>query len=1078
MRGMAILFLCARAARGAFLAPTGTATTTAARSALRAVAATNRAAENSQLNAFCDRRSRTCRFFSAPPRAAGPPTMQQTECPPAEEASAADSFPSQYAPADVEERLYEWWEQSGYFKPAEDSTKQCFVISMPPPNVTGKLHMGHAMFVALEDIMARFHRMRGHPTLWLPGTDHAGIATQMLVERALRADGIERKELGREKFLDRVWEWKGEYGGYITGQIRRLGASCDWSREKFTLQPELCDAVTEAFVSLHERGLIYKGEYMVNWSPSLGTAVSDLEVEFEEREGSLYYFKYKLADGAMNGDDDFIAVATTRPETILGDAAVCVHPEDARYKHLVGKEVIVPMLNKRVPVIADDYVQMDFGSGALKITPAHDNNDYEIGKRHDLPMINIMNKDATMNEVAGPYANLDRYACRDKLWADMEEADLTLKVEAHTQRVPISQRGGEVIEPLLSSQWFVKMDGMAAKGCDAVRNGDIQIIPERFEKIYFNWLENIQDWCVSRQLWWGHRIPVWYAEGTDKYFVARSVEEAQEKAVAALGEGVKLKQDEDVLDTWFSSGLWPFATVGWPANDEASLKEYNRFYPSSVMETGYDILFFWVARMVMLGIEFTGKSPFHTIYMHGLVRDGQGQKMSKTKGNVVDPIETIQEFGTDALRLSLVTGVTPGQDVPLAMEKVQANRNFANKLWNTGRFIVLGLDTLSEAERQELAVRGPVTAEELASLPLPERWVISRCHQLTATVTSQLAAYDFGPAGQAIYSFLWDEYADWYIEISKRRIGESGDAEAAATARRTLVYALDACLRLLHPFMPFVTEELWQRLPHDGPSLMIADWPQRDDEALPVDLAAIEQFSTVQELVRSIRNARAEYRVEPGKKIAATVLATGELSEALQAEADAVAFLARVDPAALNFESADSPAVAAAADSSVRLVVGEELEALLPLSEMVDADKERARLGKQQATIEVDIAKLEGRLNAPGFADKAKPEVIEKARSELAENKEKLAGVIAALAKLPGAAEAAAAAAAAVKAGKPAGGAGAEVVDFLADVPKNDEGVPVDENGAPLSKNAIKKLRKQAEAAAKKAAKAAEKAAA
>jgi len=922
---------------------------------------------------------------------------QPTECdaPPA----GTEERATQYSPKEVEKRLYEWWEESGYFKPAEDNGKECFVISMPPPNVTGKLHMGHAMFVALEDIMARFHRMRGNPTLWLPGTDHAGIATQMLVERALRADGIERKELGRDGFLERVWDWKAEYGGYITGQIRRLGASCDWSREKFTLQPELCTAVTEAFVTLHERGLIYKGEYMVNWSPSLGTAVSDLEVDYTDEEGKLYYFKYMLADS-----DEYLAVATTRPETILGDAAVCVHPEDERYKHLVGKEVVMPITGTKIPVIADDYVQMDFGSGALKITPAHDVNDYAIGKRHDLPMINIMNKDATLNSVAGQYEGMDRYVCREELWKDMEAEGLTIKVEPHTQRVPRSERSGEVIEPMVSSQWFVKMDGMAAKGCEAVRNGDIKIIPERFEKVYFNWLENIQDWCVSRQLWWGHRIPVWYAEGSSEFFVARSAEEAQMQAEAKLGAGVVLKQDEDVLDTWFSSGLWPFATVGWPATEGDALKEFNRFYPSSVMETGYDILFFWVARMVMLGIEFTGKSPFHTIYMHGLVRDGQGQKMSKTKGNVVDPIETIDEFGTDALRLSLVTGTTPGQDVPLAMEKVQANRNFANKLWNTARFIILGLQTLDADDKASLAVVEPMSATDMAKLPLPERWVISRCHQLVGSVTTQLENYDFGPAGQAIYQFLWDEYADWYIEISKRRIGGAdgpSDPEAAMAARKTLIYALDSCLRLLHPFMPFITEELWQRLPHQGDSLMIAPWPQRDGAPLAVDEEAVAQFESMQALVRSIRNARAEYRVEPAKKVAATVLASGSLMESLQAEADALAFLARVDPASLTFDQADSAAIADLEESAVRLVVGEDLEALLPLAEMIDADKERARLGKQQKKLESDIEKLATRLSAPGFADKAPEKVLEKTKNDLAEQREKLAGVLAALEKLP-----------------------------------------------------------------------------
>ena len=619
-------------------------------------------------------------------------------------------------------------------------------------------------------------------------------------------------------------------------------------------------------------------------------------------------------------------------------------------------------------------------------------NDYAIGKRHNLPNINIMNKDATLNDVGAKYEGLDRYACRDALWADMEAEGLVLKVEDHTQRVPRSQRGGEVIEPMVSTQWFVKMDGMAKKGLDAVRSGETKIIPDRFEKIYFNWLENIQDWCISRQLWWGHRIPVWYADGTDKYYVARSEAEAREKAEAELGAGVALRQDDDVLDTWFSSGLWPFATVGWPQRTGPG-SEFAKFYPSSVMETGYDILFFWVARMMMLGIEFTGKPPFHTIYMHGLVRDGQGQKMSKTKGNVVDPVETLETMGTDALRLSLVTGVTPGQDVPLSMEKVQANRNFANKLWNTARFIVMGLQELPADERQAFAVTKPMDAAELATLPLPERWIISRCHALVGEVTGQLAAYEFGPAGQSIYAFLWDEYADWYIEISKKRMG---DPEAEKQARRTLVYVLDSCLRLLHPFMPFITEELWQRLPHDGKSLMIAPWPQMDDEAaLPSDADALARFASVQALVRSVRNARAEYRVEAHKKVAATVVAPPPLLEVLTAEAEAVAMLARVGDGDLTLNPSATP------DNAVEIVVEQGLVAFLPLDGLVDAKKERARLGKQQAKLAADAEKLAARLGSAGFADKAPPAVVDKAKQELADLNEQLAQIDKSLAELP-----------------------------------------------------------------------------
>ena len=619
---------------------------------------------------------------------------------------AADGqIASQYDFLAIEEGLYRWWEQNGYFKPrapSSESKKRPYTIPMPPPNVTGRLHMGHAMFVALQDILARFHRMRGRPTLWLPGTDHAGIATQLLVERELEAEGFSRAEIGREKFLHRAWKYKAEKAGAIVDQIRRLGASADWSREKFTLDADLNGAVVEAFVRLHSAGLVYRGTRMVNWSPKLQTAVSDLEVEFGEEEGKLYYFQYRLVEYKTTGE--FIPVATTRPETILGDSAVCVHPEDERYKHLIGRNVILPvdtgsdMANsypkkekkyREIPIIADEYVDRDFGTGALKITPAHDPNDYELGKKHNLEFISIMNKDATINSIGGnKYEGLDRYAARTAIWADMEEEGFTIKVEAHQQRVPRSQRGGEIIEPMISTQWFVKMKGMADESLAAVADGRIKIVPTRFEKVWNYWLENIQDWCISRQLWWGHRIPVWYVSGSDRsdpdvqYFVARNEAEARSLAGKVLRPGdpstLQLEQDEDVLDTWFSSGLWPFAAVGWPYEPLQSgstvwekQTDFERFYPATLLETGYDIIFFWVARMVMLGFELTGKPCFEVIYMHGLVRDAYGQKMSKTKGNVIDPLDTINRYGSDALRYSLVTGVTPGQDVPLSFDKIE-----------------------------------------------------------------------------------------------------------------------------------------------------------------------------------------------------------------------------------------------------------------------------------------------------------------------------------------------------------------------------------------------------------------------
>ena len=645
----------------------------------------------------------------------------------------------------LEKDIYAWWEDADYFKPSADVTKESYVLPMPPPNVTGYLHMGHAMFIALQDILARFHRMRGKSTLWLPGTDHAGIATQMLVERALVEEGTSRKALGREKFVERVWQWKAEKGGYIQGQMKRLGASADWSREKFTLEPGMSDSVTEAFVRMHDKGLIYKGDYMVNWSPNLQTAVSDLEVDYVEEEGRMYYFKYQLEDGE-GGDGEHIPVATTRPETILGDTAVCVHPEDERYKHLIGKNVVVPVLGRRIPVIADDYVDREFGTGALKITPAHDPNDYEIGKRWGLESINIMHKDASINEVGGEaYSGMDRFACREKLWADMDALGLVIRSEPRMQRVPRSQRGGEVIEPMISAQWFLKMDGMAKRALDAVETKDIRIIPDRFEKTWFNWLDNIHDWCISRQLWWGHRIPVYYVTPTQSgvedptYVVARSEDAARLLTQERLGHGdFSLRQDEDVLDTWFSSGLWPFATVGWPAQTA----EYERFYPAACLETGYDILFFWVARMVMMGLELTDKSPFHTIYMHGLVRSSDGQKMSKTKGNVIDPLDTIGQYGCDALRYSLVTGSSPGQDVPLSMERVEANRNFANKLWNVGKYLQNALKDVEAEEYKVLASGAAMSQAELSKMPFAERYIISRCHGLIDDVTESLERYD------------------------------------------------------------------------------------------------------------------------------------------------------------------------------------------------------------------------------------------------------------------------------------------------------------------------------------------------
>ncbi len=873
----------------------------------------------------------------------------------------------------VEVDLYKWWEESGFFRAEIDWEKTPFVISMPPPNVTGRLHMGHAMFVTLEDIMTRYHRMTGKPALWLPGTDHAGIATQLQVEKHLmKTEGKTRFEVGRDEFEEMLWEWKDRNGGYITKQMRRLGASCDWSRERFTLDDGLNRSVNEAFIRLHEKGLIYRGSYLVNWSPNLQTAVSDLEVEYFTEQGKLYHFKYKL-----KGSDEFLPVATTRPETILGDTAVAVHPEDERYAAYVGKTVIVPILGREIPVIADEYVDREFGTGALKITPGHDPNDYEIGKRHKLAIINIMNKDATLNDAAGPYAGVERFAARKRLWADMEAQDLTIKTVPHQLNVPRSQRGGEIIEPLVSTQWFVKMESLAKAGLDAVRAGHIRIVPERFTKVYYNWLENIRDWTISRQLWWGHRIPVWYVNGDEsKFVVAHDEDEAHQLARETYGPAITLEQDPDVLDTWFSSGLWPFSTLGWPNETE----ELRYFYPTSVMETGHDILFFWVARMIMLGLEFTGEVPFHTIYLHGMVRAADGSKMSKTKGNVIDPLVAAGEYGTDALRFTLVTGSTPGQDMNLNMERVESNRNFANKLWNTARF------TLHNVKDAGIFDVRTLSEEHFGTLPLAERWILSRLSQVTRDATYHIEEYSFGEAGRILYTFIWAEFADWYIEASKTRLNSHDEAIQQET-RWVLLHILDRTLKLLHPIMPFITETIWQNLPIEKstPSLMVSEWPTSG----PASQSAIEQWEALQELIRSIRNARQQYDVEPARKIAATIVASKYRDE-LAAAHSLIALLARVDEHALTIVS-ETPEDT---EGSAHVVVADGLEAFLPLAGMVDFEKERKRLAAQIENTQKEIKRLNGRLSNKGFVNKAPAHIIQGARDQLHAAEERYARLL------------------------------------------------------------------------------------
>ncbi len=866
----------------------------------------------------------------------------------------ARQMPKTFDFHEAEKRLYRWWEENGWFKPeiAGPEAKP-FVISIPPPNVTGELHQGHAMFVSLEDLMIRYERMRGKAALWVPGTDHAGIATQLMVEKMLEAEGTSREAIGREEFLHRTWEWKKKYGGRITEQLRRLGASCDWDRERFTLDEKLSVAVREAFVTLWEQGLIYRGPRLVNWSPQLRTAVSDLEVEYKEVDGTLYYFKYRLQDDP----ESYIPVATTRPETILGDTAVAVHPEDDRYQHLIGKMVLVPILERPIPVIADEYVDREFGTGALKITPGHDPNDYEIGERHNLAIINIMNKDATLNENAGPYAGLDRFEARKRLWEDMRAAGLVLKEEPYRHSVPITQRGGELVEPLISEQWFVKIKPLAEKAIEAVRDGHIKIVPERFEKVYFHWMENIRDWCISRQLWWGHRIPAWYSPDGE-IVVSRE---------GPPDDGRTWTQDPDVLDTWFSSGLWPFSTLGWPEETP----DYKRYYPTDVLETGYDILFFWVARMIMMGLWFTGKAPFHTVYLHGLVRDEHGRKMSKTTGNVIDPIQNIEEYGADALRFTLLTGSTPGNDMNLSEDRIRSNRNFGNKIWQMARFVT------SNLEGEEPV--GPPAREHLS---LPDRWILSRLHGLIENVQRLFDTYQYGEAGRQIYDFLWGEYADWYIEISKETL-YGDDAAAKSRVRHVLTYTLETALRLLHPYMPFVTEEVWQYLPHEGTALILASWPEADQVYL--DKEAEDSMKVLIELIRGIRNVRAEYEVDPGRQIEA--LAHGGSYEALIAGyASLFTRLCRVR------EITFLPNNGAAPEKAASVVVG-DATIYLPLAGMIDLEMERTRLRGELDNLEQLLTRSMNLLNNPNFVSKARPEVVSREREKLADLQSRKAAV-------------------------------------------------------------------------------------
>lgn len=871
-------------------------------------------------------------------------------------------MPKNFNFAEAEPRLYDWWEQHGWFKPeVAPKTAQPFVIAIPPPNVTGELHLGHVMFVSLEDLMIRYERMRSKAALWIPGTDHAGIATQLQVEKMLRDEGTDREKIGREEFLHRIWEWKEKYGSAIVNQLRRIGASCDWDRLRFTLDESLSMAVREAFITLWEQGLLYRGPRLINWSPGLQTAVSDLEVERSEETVTLHYFKYPVEGG------EYVPVATTRPETVLGDTAVAVHPEDERYKHLIGKTAYVPMLNRPIPVIGDSYVDREFGTGALKITPAHDFADYELAQRHNLPLINIMNKNATLNENAGPYAGMDRFEARKKLWADMVAAGLTIKTEPYQTTLPRTQRGGEIVEPLISVQWFVKMEPLAAKAIAAVKDGRIKIVPERFEKIYFNWLENIKDWCISRQLWWGHRIPAFYCPNGHI-----TVDRKGPTKCSTCGSR-DVHQDEDVLDTWFSSGLWPFSTLGWPQETP----DYKRFYPTSVLETGDDILFFWVARMVMMGLWFTGKIPFDTVYLHGLVLDKNGEKMSKTKGNVINPLSVMEKYSTDALRYTLLTGSTPGNSMNLDDSKIEYSRNFGNKLWQMSKFTMSNL-----GDAQKFDMPQPDKAD------IPGRWILSRLSGLVASVQRLFDTYQYGEAGRQVRDFLWDEFADWYVEISKNALYGQDEA-AKQRVRETLIHVIDTCLRLLHPYMPFITEEIWRYLPGEGKPLILASWPVSDQQW--IDAEAEAAMELMRDLVIKIRAVRLEYNVDPGKRI--QVIAAGGSAATIDQHADIFSRLCNVAQITL-LEGSTTPEQSA-------VIISGDVTLFLPLAEMIDLAAERERLYKELETVRTQIEKSEKMLGNESFISRAKPDIVQRERDKLTDLSRTRSAVEERLAALP-----------------------------------------------------------------------------
>ena len=866
-----------------------------------------------------------------------------------------------YEPQEVEGRVYDFWMQGGYFHAEVDPEKKPYTIVIPPPNITGQLHMGHAWDETLQDILIRWKRMQGYSALWLPGTDHASIATEAKIVEAMRKEGVTKEDLGREGFLERAWAWKDRFGGRILEQLKLLGSSCDWDRLRFTMDEGCSKAVRHVFVKLYEEGLIYRGERIINWCPNCKTAISDAEVEFEEKEGSFWHIRYPLADGS-----GYIELATTRPETMLGDTAVAVHPEDERYKGLVGKNVILPLVNKEIPIVADEYVEMDFGTGVVKITPAHDPNDFEVGKRHNLPVINVMNEDGSINENGGKYAGLSGLEVRKRIVHDLEEGGYLIKIEPIKHNVGTCQRCHTVVEPRVSTQWFVRMEPLAGPAIDVVKNGTIRFIPERLEKTYYNWMENIKDWCISRQLWWGHRIPAWYCEDCGETIVSETDVDTCPKC-----GGKRIHQDEDTLDTWFSSALWPFSTLGWPDETE----ELKYFYPTDTLVTGYDIIFFWVARMIFSGLKHMDKAPFNTVLFHGLLRDSQGRKMSKSLGNGIDPVDVINQYGADALRFTLVTGNSPGNDARYSDEKVAASRNFANKIWNAARFIHMNIDGHN------------VPCALPQSLTLEDQWIVSRFNTVTKEVTENLDKFELGMAVSKLYDFIWDDFCDWYIELAKRPL-TGGDEAAAQNTRQVLVWVLTNTLALLHPFMPFVTEEIWQSLPHQGEALIVAPWPEYEEgRAFP---QAEAEMKKVMELITAVRTRRSEMNVPPSKKAHLAIEAAD--TAAFEAEKEAIARLAYCS----GVEVAQS---VPQAEGSVTVVTA-ACRAYLPMDDLVDKKAETARLTKELEGAKKQLATAEAKLQNEKFISKAPQNVIDGVKDNAEKLREKVRGIEEALAAL------------------------------------------------------------------------------